>query len=968
MMLNRAQNYSAYIVDGEVIFSGTDPWYHYRSTMYVVQNWPATMPFDPWTNFPYGTRSGQFGTLMDQVFGTIALIVGLGDPSAETVGMVVLFAPVVMGALAAIPLYVLARRLAGRIGGVTAIAILALSSGLFLQRSIVGVYDHQVAEALLQVTSVLAVMVALSVAERDKPVYEQFLDRDVAGVRETVGYAALAGLVISMYLWTWPPAVLLLGILGAFFLLWLTIEVLRGKSPEHAAITGVVMMGTVTVLQLAVVQQLTISATDHTLLQVGLALAIAVGCGFMAWLARYVEAEGYDRTLYPAIVGGILAVLAIFTAVITPDLFSYFVDQVLRVLGFTASPSATVRSVGEAQPLSDPGDLFDYYGMALFAAIMGVLVVLFRQFTDKDASAETFLVVVWWAFIMAASFTQVRFGVYLVFPVAALTVVAIDYVIGLTDFSIEGGFEPYQVLTVGAVVLVIFGTLLLAAPTAWALGSNAGPGAEPAGWTESMDWMEENSPEEGAYGGGNQSLEYYGTYQDRQDFDYSEGEYGVMSWWDYGHIITVQGERIPNANPFQQGATTAANFLLAPNETQANDVLEGVDEDDAQTRYVAVDWKMANTYGGPNGGKFFAPPRFYDVSNVSADEYYGSIRNPGNPADQYFNYRTQDYYDSMVVRLYQYHGSAKAPQPYVVDWQQTRLENGVPIRAPPEDGRPIKPFRTMAQAQNYTETDGTSQVGGFGAQPGERVPALENYRYVGSSERSAYTSSSYSQGQYFESAFAGRPPSAATDGTCGGNTTALSFGSQTLCLDDRIADTLSPNNPAWTKIFERVPGGTIEGTAPANSTVSASVQLRNNVTGESFTYRQRAQVGSDGTFEMTVPYSTTGYDEWGVDEGYTNVSVRSQTPYVLQTLDGSAAATTQVSEGQVIGQNDTASTVDLSVTPDNGETGTNETTPDTGETGTSETTPDTGETGTNETTPDGAGTDTNESAPAIATP
>jgi len=176
MMLNRAQNYSAYIVDGEVIFSGTDPWYHYRSTMYVVQNWPATMPFDPWTNFPYGTRSGQFGTLMDQVFGTIALIVGLGDPSAETVGMVVLFAPVVMGALAAIPLYVLARRLAGRIGGVTAIAILALSSGLFLQRSIVGVYDHQVAEALLQVTSVLAVMVALSVAERDKPVYEQFLE------------------------------------------------------------------------------------------------------------------------------------------------------------------------------------------------------------------------------------------------------------------------------------------------------------------------------------------------------------------------------------------------------------------------------------------------------------------------------------------------------------------------------------------------------------------------------------------------------------------------------------------------------------------------------------------------------------------------------------------------------------------------------------------------------------------------
>ena len=61
MLWNRARNYSAYIVDGEVLFSGTDPWYHYRSTMYVVRNWPATMPFDPWTYFPYGNRSGQFG-------------------------------------------------------------------------------------------------------------------------------------------------------------------------------------------------------------------------------------------------------------------------------------------------------------------------------------------------------------------------------------------------------------------------------------------------------------------------------------------------------------------------------------------------------------------------------------------------------------------------------------------------------------------------------------------------------------------------------------------------------------------------------------------------------------------------------------------------------------------------------------------------------------------------------------------
>ncbi|MDS0281733.1 oligosaccharyl transferase, archaeosortase A system-associated [Halomicroarcula sp. S3CR25-11] len=925
MLWNRARNYASYIVDGEVLFSGTDPWYHYRSTMYVVRNWPATMPFDPWTYFPYGNRSGQFGTLMDQVFGTIAIVVGLGDPSAHTVAMVALFAPPVMGALAAIPTYYVGRRLAGRIGGVTAAGILALSAGLFLQRSLVGVYDHQVAEGLLQVTSVLAVMVALSVGERDKPVYEQFLDRDVPALRATVGYSMLAGLAISLYLWTWPPAVLLLGILGTFFLLWLTIEFVRGKSPEHTAIVGAVTMGTVAVLQLAVLQRLTISATDHTLLQVLLAAAVALGCAFMAWLARFVEANDYDRNFYPLIVGGILATLAVVTAVLTPDLFSYFVDQVLRVVGFTQSPSATQTSVGEATPLRDPGRLYQYHGLALFAAILGAVLVLFNQVFDREASAERFLVVVWFAFILAASFTQIRFGVYLVFPVAALSAVAVGYVVRWTDFSFDEGVAAYEVITIASVVLILFGTLVLVSPTAMAVGSTAGPGQEPDAWSESLDWLQENSPEEGAYGtGGNGSLEYYGTYADRQDYDYSEGEYGVMSWWDYGHIITVQGERVPNANPFQQGSRTAANFLLAPNETQANDVLETIDEDDAKTRYVAVDWKMANTYG-QGGGKFFAPPRFYDVSNVSSSDYYRTVRSRQDPR-RYMNYRTQAYYESMVVRLYEYHGSAKEPQPYVVDWEQAQTRSGQTIRASPQGSSVVRPFPTMEAARNYTESDATSQVGGFGAQPGERVPALEHYRYVGSSETSAYSSGAHNQFQLIESAFAGLPSQRATGGTCGANQTSMPIGNQTYCMPDGAASIMDHTEPTWTKIFERVPGGTIEGTAPADSTVYASVQMRNNVTGETFVYRQRAEVGSDGTFEMTVPYSTTGYDEWGVEEGYTDVSVRAQTPYLLQvTENGSGAATTQVTEGQVLGEDTAPATVDLTGSGSGNETSANDT-------------------------------------------
>jgi len=56
---------------GDILFRGNDAYYHYRQTQYTVENWPWTMPFDPYTYFPYGTApGGQFGSLFDQIVAT----------------------------------------------------------------------------------------------------------------------------------------------------------------------------------------------------------------------------------------------------------------------------------------------------------------------------------------------------------------------------------------------------------------------------------------------------------------------------------------------------------------------------------------------------------------------------------------------------------------------------------------------------------------------------------------------------------------------------------------------------------------------------------------------------------------------------------------------------------------------------------------------------------------------------------
>ncbi|MFB6308019.1 MAG: oligosaccharyl transferase, archaeosortase A system-associated, partial [Haloarculaceae archaeon] len=868
MLWNRVKSWQNFVVDGQVLFSGNDAWYHYRTVTYTVRHWPETMPFDPWTHFPIGTSSGQFGTFFDQIIATGALIVGLGSPDQGTIAMTHLFAPAIFGVAAGIPAYFIGRRLGGRVGGLTALAVLAFSSGGFLARSTVGFSDHQVAEALFQTLGVLGIMVAVGVAERDRPIYEQFLDRDIEALRATVGWSVLGGFAVALYLWVWPPGVLLLGILGVYFLVRLSIEHLRDGTPEHTAIAGTISMTATGIFALASIHSFRITATDPSLLQPLLAFGVAAGCVFMAWLSRYWEQESLDARYYPAAVGGIIVVGTGLVAVLLPDLYGFFVNNVTRVIGLTTSPTA--GTVGEAQPLRRPARLFRTNGLAVFLAAIGAVAILVEQWLSDDPSAEQLLVVVWAVFLTLATFTQARFAYYLVFPIAVLSGLVVGRVFSWADISFRtDDIAAYQVLTFVAVLFAVVAPMFLVAPSPVAAG-NSGPGQGVQGWNGALDWMEENTPEEGEFGGASNQLEYYGTYQTTDDYDYQEGQYGVMSWWDYGHWITVNGERIPNANPFQQGSGVAANFLLAPNETQANNVLDETDEDDAKTRYVAVDWKMVNVYG-QYGGKFFAPPEFYDVSNVTQSDYYRGVTYQTQRGNLRFYSQEQAYYNTTVVRLYRYHGSAVEPQPVVFDWSYAQTRGGGQARVvPPQEpnSTTLRQFNSMEAARQYANEDGSAQVGGVGALPSKRVPAMEHYRLVGTSDRTAYSSASHNAAVLSTAQGLGiRIQRPRPDGTCRQGTQPISAGTGTFCLPNIAKETIEPQTPYWTKVFERVPGATIRGSGPENVTVRASVQMRNPAQNTTFTYEQQVQTGPDGNFTMTVPYSTTGYDEWGPENG-----------------------------------------------------------------------------------------------------
>jgi len=1013
----RMQSYSDFIQNGQVYFSGNDAWYHLRQSTYSTLQFPGVMPFDPWTGFPVGRFAGQFGTLFDQLVALVALIVGLGSPSEALIAKVLLVAPPVFGAAAVVPVYFIGKRFSNRLGGLFGVFLLALLPGLFLQRTLVGAADHNAAEPFFMGLAMVGLFAAVAASERSMPVWEVVREeliesRELDTIREPFIWSVAAGLLMGLFIWAWPPAVFLVGVVGLFLTVNVIADVVHGDTPEPVAFAVAVSMGVTGVFSTLIIDTIGIGTTAHSLLQPIAAFAVAGAAVFFAALARYWERENLDASYYPAAIAGVGVVGVAVVAVVAEGLFSSITSNLLSIVGFSAD--AATRTISEAQPFISQNSIQQYglnspservvleYGITLFTAVLGVVLMharpLIRKGTQRAYSylggslvitalifltplpsivgdivgvdqqvlgllvvaallagaplvaeyeATDLLFVVWAAFITSMAFTQIRFNYYLAIVVVVanaylfarvLAFIDVDAALAAADLEVRTiGFatvpvvfglllldqtlaaivvaaavlvsaimfvdelEGHQVLTIAAVLLLVAAPVL-AVPvtlgasaqsggtqtaTAVQTGNSTGPGAVLA-WEGTFDWMQNNTPEEGNLGGaGNaEQMEYYGAYERTDDFEYPEGAYGVMSWWDYGHWITTQSERIPNANPFQQGATNAANYLLAPNESQAQAVLDRRADAGEETRYVMVDYQMASVTS-----KFSAPVTFYDDENVSYSDFAAQVYSlqeteRGTFVDRSSQVYDQRYYDSLMVRLYRYHGSAQQAQPIVVDWETRELTAGdgstVDVRTVGDNESMVKRFPNMSAAEAYVEEDGSAQIGGVGPFPSEDVPALEHYRLVKASE---------AQNRNFQ----------------------LNDRRQAAMAGDQLYGLIyqsSATSPNWVKTFEKVPGATVEGSgAPANTEVTASVEMRMPSSNETFVYTQHAQTNEDGEFTLTLPYSTTGYDEFGPENGYTNVSVRANTSYTVTTpsMTNESGYTIQygqqfnVSEEQVLG-------------------------------------------------------------------
>lgn len=804
---------------GAVYFSGNDPWYHSRIVFLITEHFPATPDFDPWSYFPYGTgRHSGFGGLFDQIIAVVALLTGFGNPSPHHVDVVTAYAPVFFGAATIIPVYLIGRQLTDHWGGLIPALVLSLIGGGFLSRTVVGSADHQSAEAFGITIATAGIIYAIQISYMERPTLEDVKDKNWRFLRRPLVAAIIGGFSFATYLMIWPPGVMFVFALGVFVILQMIRDFTGNESTEYLTFSIVSATVTGSIPLFLYAKTYAFSGNSFSLLQPIALLAVGAGILFLYYLGVFVNSKGMARHTYPIIVLSLTGLTFIIASFI-PPIWDLIRSLFVRVYTFGAFRSMTSLTVGEIQPGSL--DLaWQSYGTLLYLGAFGFLLGIHRVVRKRDPA--TLLMVVYGIATISAFFSMRRFSYYLGVFIAIFTGFAFWWIarnLLQLDFKLEGlsDIETYQIIGILILVVAIIPGNVMAAgghSPVWEQSKYLS-GSDNA-WQNELVWMRSNTPKEG--------IDYSKMVKPPTDgdYDYPEGTYGVMSWWDYGHWITVTGQRIPNANPFQQGPRPASAFFQAQTETRANlilDSLPAVDEDSSNIADMSND-ELRSEIAQNHDLTSLEKTRYVIIDDQMAAGKFGPVTSwtgPGYSA----------YISSQEFQV----GNQQAQ----LAGMNERYRNTILYRLYYQDAQSLNSYRLVHESDQQMTFASVAQQ----TPSGYRATQFVNRR----------VSPQLLQGVQSRS--------------------DLSF------YDVRRASRV--------KVYERVPGARLTGTTidGNSSTVYAFLQLRTN-TGRNFTYVQSTEVTNDGTYNMTVPYATN--DAITAQEGGTNSGVKATGPY--QVVEG----------------------------------------------------------------------------------
>lgn len=702
-----------------------DPTYQLRRVELSIANFPNFEWFDPMTYFPDG-QPMHWGPLFPLLSSAICIL--FGAHSRPEIISVCLLIPCVMAAVLVPIVFLLVRKVADWKAGLIAGFFIAICPGQFFFRSYYGYFDHHIGEVLFSTLFCLGYIYAL-VYCREHPV-------DVAN-KETWKVPALLGLICGvLYVigFALMPTMILFALLvGIFTPVWFIIQRYLGHLGASALVVNT-MTFLVAILGFFVIGVhgeggLNYYTSGHPVAYGLIILATWILFGF-SWKLRNRPVSHYVLALVSVTVLGI-----VLFAVSLPDLFNYLMANANQFFG----QEIHWKTIQEARPwtFDDAWRTFQY---SLILFIAGIGVLLYRL--KKQLCPSHAFILIWSVMIMYATMQHIRYEYYLAIPVAILGGIAVAFGVDCVrsprsakkveevpsskggkqkDHQIhtKGSSGSHSPLASGCTIFLIVVLLLGVLFTYNSLGRDLSIGSFNLNpdWREATDWMGQNTPDPG--------VDYLKIYQ-KDEWKPPAESYGVMSWWDYGHIITYLAKRMPNANPFQYGVAGdygAARFFITTNESVADGIL-----DKLKTRYVVTDYEM-------DTGKFWAMAT-WDNPDVGAGPYQRNfiLPNPDNPnTGQNFPFFMEPYYQTMVSRLHNFDGSMTEPgKVHYIQYmnpQYSKTNDPVIVK-----GSEVLYAEGLASLKNFSATDnpeyGAALVNYVYTSPVSKIPALDHYRLI----------------------------------------------------------------------------------------------------------------------------------------------------------------------------------------------------------------------------------------------
>jgi asparagine N-glycosylation enzyme membrane subunit Stt3 len=565
-----------------VVFSGNDPWIHMRDADNIAAHWPLASWFDPYRLAPEGEWTEA--PLMD------IAVAGIARVTTIPLDVVGAWLPAICGALIPIPLFFLTRRLFGVAEAVIASLLIAVLPGSLLQRSLLGQTDHHVVEALLAVIVLLFLVRAIELQS----------NRD----------AAIAGIVLGLYLLTWARGAFLVLILIAWALVVISSRADGAKSPASSRSEFFAPLVITFAIALVIAAPVAIHFPP-----MGLTIPTLAGGALVVTLAERLPRRAAIALIIIACVAALFAL---------PDLLT----QLRRFL-----PTGGAATVGEVQPLLSVNGHFSLRPLWLELTTASALALIGFVIAVRDRAPSKMLLLVWSVVVTAATLAQVRFAYYMAVAAAILAAV------GAVRFLWHGVNRVFGVIAIAAIV--IYPNVPLAMLTA------ATPVAGPTdGWLQALDWIRTHTPE--PFGSSNA---YFARYASKRDAPVAK--YGVMVWSDYGWWVARIARRPPSTNPTQVAVKEAARFYLATTEAEALRILG-----ERKARYAIADRSMPMTIAGAGQMMSSQLEPMARWAEESPSRFYELAWNHGRPLFIYY----PDYYRTMAVRLFGYDGKAFTPK------------------------------------------------------------------------------------------------------------------------------------------------------------------------------------------------------------------------------------------------------------------------------------------------------------------